>query len=232
MNLLKPQDREALRRRFEKELVGDVTLTLFTTSRAGLALPGADCETCDATQQLLEEVAALDPRIHLKVRSIVTDAEEARAAGVEGVPAILIGEDGQARARYYGIPAGLEFAVLVEDILAASRADSGLKPETRRALARLQRPVHIRVFVTPTCPYCPGVARLAHAMAQESEKIRADVVEAMEFPELADRYGVMGVPKVVLNEAWSFEGARPEEAFLQYVLQASGAAEPAPQVQR
>ncbi|MDR5677020.1 MAG: thioredoxin family protein [Armatimonadota bacterium] len=232
MNLLKPQDREALRRRFEKELVGDVTLTLFTTSRAGLALPGADCETCEATQQLLEEVAALDPRIHLKVRSIVTDAEEARAAGVEGVPAILIGEDGQARARYYGIPAGLEFAVLVEDILAASRADSGLKPETRRALARLQRPVHIRVFVTPTCPYCPGVARLAHAMAQESEKIRADVVEAMEFPELADRYGVMGVPKVVLNEAWSFEGARPEEAFLQYVLQASGAAEPAPQVQR
>jgi len=232
VNLLKPQDREALRRRFEKELVGDVTLTLFTTSRAGLALPGADCETCEATQQLLEEVAALDPRIHLKVRSIVTDAEEARAAGVEGVPAILIGEDGQARARYYGIPAGLEFAVLVEDIVAASRADSGLKPETRQALARLQRPVHIRVFVTPTCPYCPGVARLAHAMAQESEKIRADVVEAMEFPELADRYGVMGVPKVVLNEAWSFEGARPEEAFLQYVLQASGAGEPAPQVQR
>lgn len=232
MNLLKPADREALRRRFEKELVGDVTLTLFTTSRAGLALPGADCQTCEATQQLLEEVAALDPRIHLNVRSIVTDAEEARAAGVEGVPAILIGDDGQARARYYGIPAGLEFAVLVEDIVAASRADSGLKPQTRQALARLQHPVHIRVFVTPTCPYCPGVARLAHAMAQESDKIRADVVEAMEFPELADRYGVMGVPKVVLNETWSFEGARPEEAFLQYVLQASGVVEPAPQTKQ
>lgn len=232
MTLLKPADREALRRRFQKELAGDLTLTLFTTSRAGLALPGADCQTCEATQQLLEELAALDPRIHLKVRSIVTDAEEARAAGVEGVPAILIGENGQARARYYGIPAGLEFAVLVEDIVAASRADSGLKPQTRQALARLQRPVHIRVFVTPTCPYCPGVARLAHAMAQESDKIRADVVEAMEFPELADRYAVMGVPKVVLNETWSFEGARPEETFLQYVLQASGAAEPDPQVQQ
>lgn len=222
MGLLKPKDQEALRRKFEKELVGDVTLTLFTTSRAGLALPGADCETCEATQQLLEELAALDPRIHLRVRSIVTDAEEARAAGVEGVPAILIGEDGQARARYYGIPAGLEFAVLVEDIVAASRADSGLKPQTRQALARLQRPVHIRVFVTPTCPYCPGVARLAHAMAQESDKIRADVVEAMEFPELADRYRVMGVPKVVINEVHGFEGARPEEVFLQHVLEAAG----------
>lgn len=229
MPYLKPADREALRRKFQEELVGDVTLTLFTTSRAGLALPGADCDTCEATQQLLEEVASLDPRIHLKVRSIVTDAEEARAAGVEGVPAILLGEDGQARARYYGIPAGLEFAVLVEGIVAASRQDSGLRPQTRQALARLARDVHIRVFVTPTCPYCPGVARLAHAMAQESDKIRADVVEAMEFPQLADRYGVVGVPKVVINEVYGFEGARPEEVFLQHVLEAVGASQPAGQ---
>ncbi|MCS7235161.1 MAG: thioredoxin family protein [Armatimonadota bacterium] len=229
MGLLKLADQEALRRRFQQELVGEVTLTLFTTSRAGLALPGADCETCEATQQLLEEVAALDPRIKLRVRSIVTDAEEARAAGVEGVPAILIGEDGQARARYYGIPAGLEFAVLVEDIVAASRGDSGLKPQTRQALAALPQDVHIRVFVTPTCPYCPRVARLAHAMAQESERVWADVVEAMEFPALADRYGVVGVPKVVINEVYGFEGARPEEAFLQHVLEAAGASQPVAQ---
>ncbi len=227
MGLLKPADQDALRRKFAQELADDVTVTLFTTSRAGLALPGADCETCEATHQLLEEVAALDPRIHLRVRSVVTDAEEAKAAGVEGVPAILLGDHGEARARYYGIPAGLEFAVLVEGIVAASRKDSGLKQKTRQALKALQRPVHIRVFVTPTCPYCPRVARLAHAMAQESSMVRADVVEAMEFPALADRYGVVGVPKVVINEAWSFEGARPEEDFLRYVLEAGGPAQAA-----
>ena len=227
MALLRPQDQEVLRRKFQQELVGEVTLSLFTTSRAGLALPGANCETCEVTQQLLEEVVALDPRLKLRVRSIVTDAEEARAAGVEGVPAILLGEDGRARARYYGIPSGLEFAVLVEGIVAASRKDSGLKPETRRALADLPQDVHIRVFVTPTCRYCPRVARLAHAMAQESERVRADVVEAMEFPALADRYGVVGVPKVVLNEVYGFEGAHPEEVFLQHVLEAAGAARPA-----
>ncbi|MCS7173956.1 MAG: thioredoxin family protein [Armatimonadetes bacterium] len=231
MPFLKPADREALRKRFQRELLGNVTLTLFTTSRARLSVPGADCETCEATRELLEEVAALDPRIRLRVRSIVTDAEEARAAGVEGVPVILLGEDGQARARYYGIPAGLEFAVLVEGIVAASRRDSGLKPQTRSSLARLPRDVHIRVFVTPTCPYCPRVARLAHAMAQESERVRADVVEALEFPALADRYGVMGVPKVVINEAYAFEGARSEEVFLQHVLEAAGAAEAAAQVE-
>ncbi|MDR5696557.1 MAG: thioredoxin family protein [Armatimonadota bacterium] len=221
MTFLKPQDVQALRERFQQQLVGDVALTLFTTSHAGLALPGTDCQTCEATQRLLEEVAAADPRIRLQVRSIVTDAEQARAAGVEGIPAILIGEHG--RARYYGIPAGLEFAVLVEGLVAASRGDSGLRPQTRQALAYLERDVHIRVFVTPTCPYCPRLARLAHAMAQESERVRADVVEAMEFPALADRYAVVGVPKVVINETYGFEGARPEEVLLQHALEAAGA---------
>jgi predicted DsbA family dithiol-disulfide isomerase len=47
-------------------------------------------------------------------------------------------------------------------------------------------------------------------------------VEAMEFPALADRYGVVGVPKVVINEVYGFEGARPEEVFLQHVLEAAG----------
>jgi len=223
MGLLTPADREALRRRFERDLVGDVELTLFTSSPSGLTIPGMDCETCEATQRLLEEVAALDPRIHLRVTSLLTDAEEARALDVHRVPAILFGTDGGARIRYYGIPSGLEFAVLVEGIVAQSRQDSGLQPSSRKALAALPRDVRLLVFVTPTCPYCPRVARLAHAMAQESPKIRAEVIEVVEFPDLAERYGVRGVPKVVVDDRWSFEGARGEEEFVRYVLTAAQA---------
>jgi hypothetical protein len=58
-------------------------------------------------------------------------------------------------------------------------------------------------------------------MALESPRVRADVIEATEFPALADRYGVYGVPKVVLNETYSFEGALPEAAFLKHVMAAA-----------
>ena len=58
-------------------------------------------------------------------------------------------------------------------------------------------------------------------MALESPRVRADVIEATEFPALADKYGVYGVPKVVLNETRSFEGALPEAAFLQHVMAAA-----------
>lgn len=106
--------------------------------------------------------------------------------------------------------------------MAVSRRDSGLSPQTRQALAGLARDVHIQVFVTPTCPYCPRAARLAHAMALESPRVRADVIDASEYPDLAQRYSVYGVPKVVINETTQFEGALPEAAFLAAVLQAAG----------
>ena len=89
------------------------------------------------------------------------------------------------------------------------------------ALHGLAKDVHIRVFVTPGCPFCPAAARLAHKMAVESERVTADVVEASEFPDLVRLYDVHGVPKVVVNESVEFVGAQPEARFLDLVLRAA-----------
>lgn len=51
-------------------------------------------------------------------------------------------------------------------------------------------------------------------MAMESELITADVVEAGEFPDIAQEYQVYAVPKIVFNDAVSFEGNRPQAAFV------------------
>ena len=63
--------------------------------------------------------------------------------------------------------------------------------------------------------------RLAQHMAVASKNIRADCIEAGEFPDLVQRYRVMAVPKVVINERVQFEGALPERDFLAAVLQAA-----------
>jgi len=56
--------------------------------------------------------------------------------------------------------------------------------------------------------------QLAHRFAIESERIVADMVEATEFPHLAQRYNIMGVPKTVANEIGLADGALPEEAII------------------
>lgn len=62
--------------------------------------------------------------------------------------------------------------------------------------------------------------RLAHHLAVASELIRADCVAANEFPDLAQRYAVMAVPKTVVNDRVAFEGALPERQFVDQVLRA------------
>jgi hypothetical protein len=62
--------------------------------------------------------------------------------------------------------------------------------------------------------------RLAHRFAIENDLIRADCIEAIEFPELASKYRVYAVPKTVINEGIYIEGALPEDFFLEEILKA------------
>jgi predicted DsbA family dithiol-disulfide isomerase len=66
-------------------------------------------------------------------------------------------------------------------------------------------------------------------MAVESSHVTGDVIEAMEFPDLAQRYCVRGVPKIVINETTEFVGALPEDQYLEHVrtaVEANGKTRP------
>ena len=63
--------------------------------------------------------------------------------------------------------------------------------------------------------------RLAQHMAIASDRVRAECIEANEFPDISQRYRVSAVPKVVINDRVEFEGAYPEPEFLKAVLQAA-----------
>ena len=62
--------------------------------------------------------------------------------------------------------------------------------------------------------------RLAYSFALENNLVRADAIEASEFPDLSSRYRVFAVPRTVINEGAYIEGALPEEFFLDEVLKA------------
>ncbi len=212
-------EREALRRALGG-LAGDVRLLVFTDRAGGR---GA-CPFCDETVRLAEELGAASERIHLEVHDVREEPGVAAAHGVERVPALaLLDADGRDRGiRFLGIPAGFELATLIQALALLASGEHGLRPATGEALAGLARDVRIRVFVTPTCPYCPRAALTAMQMAMASDRVRAEVVEVSEFPDLGDRYGVFGVPKTVVDDAVEVEGAAPEEVVLEAVLRAAG----------
>lgn len=176
-----------------------------------------NCQYCSDTLQLIEELTGLSDLIQLTVYDIDRDAAIAEQYKVDKAPGIVIaGLDGEQvldyGIRYAGIPSGHEFSSLVHDFVLVSGRDSGLSDATREFLSGLNEPVFMQVFVTPTCPYCPRAVVLAHQMALESPMVEAEMVEAMEFPELSDRFGVSGVPHTVVNAGkGNVIGAVPED---------------------
>ena len=229
MPILQQQDTEAVRKRFRAELKRDVGLTLYTEKSPGrLFIPGRECRSCGPTQQMLEEVVALSPKLSLEVVDYYANDADAASRGIDKIPATVISGQGHGdRVRYYGLPSGFEFAVLLGSIIAASTTRRPLQMKTRRGLKELNQDVHIQVFVTPSGQDCPAVARVAHDMAMESSRVVADVVEIQEYPQLAQAYGVRSVPKTVINDSVQFTGAVTEDVFLGRILEAVGDAAPA-----
>lgn len=201
-----------------------VKLVVFSQGEGG----ALECAMCGDTRQLAEEVAALSPLVSVEVRDFVKDAEVAEQYGIDKIPAMAIVRGGDTPLDYgirlYGIPSGYEFATLVEDIRMVSAGKPGLSLATLAELSKLTGPVNIQVFVTPTCPYCPRAVILAHALAMASENVTASMVEATEFPHLANRYQVYGVPRTVINDVIHVEGAVPESALINKLMSVNDAA--------
>ena len=195
-----------------------VRMIMFTQGEGG----ALECEYCGETRSLAEEVAALSDKITLEVRDFQGDAELAQKYGVDKIPALVLLADGEPPTdhgvKLYGVPAGYEFSTFIEDLRMLGSGQVTLSAETREALGRLTKPVHIQVFVTPTCPYCPRAVVLAHKLAIASPLVTADMVEATEFPHLANKYHVHGVPRTVINETIHVEGAVPEAALIAQLL--------------
>ena len=150
MPVLTDQVRNQLSQVFAARLDAPVTLQLFTQQASPIGPPTLPCETCQDTEALLREVAALSAHVTLAVRDFVADERDARGLGVDRIPAMVFQGRNKGVMRYFGVPAGYEFTVLVEGLIDAARGATALSAATRERVATLASPIHIRVLVTPT----------------------------------------------------------------------------------
>jgi alkyl hydroperoxide reductase subunit AhpF len=150
MAFLSADNLTEIKRLFEG-LAGDVRLIYFTQRESPLYIPGHECETCKDTRTLLEEVAALSEKITLEVHDFVAESQLAHEYGIDRIPALVITADGvKGTIRYFGMPSGYEFSVLLGSLLDASQGKSELSEASVETLSSVDKNLHIQVFVTPT----------------------------------------------------------------------------------
>ena len=210
MSLIPDDKKELLKTDFEEKLEKPVKILMFTQE--------IECRFCSDTRQLVQELATLSGKITVEVYDFVADADKAKEYGIDKIPALAIIGEKDYGVRIYGIPYGYELQTLIDAIINVSRGKTDLTDKTKKILTEVKKPVHIQVFVSLTCNHCPVAAAVAHKLAVESDLVRADVIDGTEFPQLTQKYAVMGVPKIIINEKIEFVGAFNEDLFAEHVL--------------
>lgn len=141
MGLIREEDAIEIRRRLDA-MATPVKIIHFTQE--------LNVEYGRETQQVLEELAGMSHNLSLEVYDFVLDKQKVAEYGVDKVPATLVRNGKDYGIRYYGMPAGYEFATLLDAILDVSKGESGLGAESKQKLASVNQPIHLEVFVTPT----------------------------------------------------------------------------------
>jgi len=141
MGLLCETDVAEVRERLE-EMANPVKLVHFTQEQ--------NLEYGREARQLLAELAQINEKISLAAYDFLIDKEKVAEYAIDKVPATVIRNGKDYGIRFFGLPSGYEFAALLDAIVAVSKGDSGLKPESRQKLAQLTQPLHLQVFTTPT----------------------------------------------------------------------------------
>jgi alkyl hydroperoxide reductase subunit AhpF len=143
MALLSPQDEATLKDHLSV-ISHPVQLVLFTQTIGG-------SETGTIAKQILDEVAALNPKITVVEKNFVLDTEDRAKYRIDKAPAIVIlSDDVDTRMRLYGAPTGYEFVGLIDAIVVAGTGKIELDPETMKWIQTVEKPTHIQVFSTPT----------------------------------------------------------------------------------
>ncbi len=191
-----------------------VNMVLFTDE--------SDCETCKETTEFMKEMEGLSEKMTLELYDVKKNHEQAKLYKVDKAPGIVLLDENKKDfgVVFSGIPAGHEINSFISGIMELSGSGETLPQEVTTQLAELDKPVKIKVFVTLACPHCSGAVSKAHKLAYENENIEAEMIECSTFPELASKYNVQGVPKIVFNETEELIGNQPFDQFIEAVMKA------------
>jgi thioredoxin reductase (NADPH) len=187
------------------QLPNDIALYLFTAK-------GHEDAFTQANRQVIRAFRELSARITL--REFDLDHELARKHNITSSPTLLIAPDSYA-IRWLGAPMGEEARTLLETLILVGLGKSQLSDQSLKVIRKIDSPRNIKVFVSPTCPYCPQQAVNAVKAAVEApEYVTLEIIDIQSEPELASQYAAQSVPQAFANDVLIGQGAQAEEVFI------------------
>ena len=204
----KEGDEERLRRQVRQlfeNMPHEISFFLFTEK-------GKNEPFNRAAKQVIQSLQKVAPRVTLKEFDLAH--EKAKEHKISASPTILF-NPGRYHIRWLGAPVGEETKTLLAATQMMGYGDTNLSPDSKKILERVKEPRQVKVFVSPTCPYCPQQAVNAlKAALEKPDTVSLEIIDIQANPDLARRYSAESTPQTFVNEKLLALGAQPEELFL------------------
>ncbi|MCX8028859.1 MAG: thioredoxin family protein [Brevinematales bacterium] len=173
------------------------------------------------TKNFISELSEISSKIRVSLIEHKPGEKTKTGILIRTNPSLTIGESKGYKILFSGSPLGYEASQIVETIVMVSTGSHEIEDSLSKDLKSIAKPVNIKVFVTPSCPYCPGAAYLANRIAVASDgKVLSEVIEANENPEISMEWGVESVPTQIINDSEESRtiGLQNEHEFINLVL--------------
>ncbi|MDD7203131.1 MAG: FAD-dependent oxidoreductase [Coriobacteriales bacterium] len=160
-----------------------------------------DLPVAETLRTYMEELAKLTDKLTVE---LVDDPQGDDLPKVE-----VFREDGSwTGLAYHGAPGGHEFTPFILGLYNASGPGQAVDEEDRAQIDAIDRPIDFKVIVGLTCTMCPELVTSVQRIATLSDKVTAQVYDVAHFPALQQRYDVMSVPCLVINDGERVEFGR------------------------
>lgn len=164
-----------------------------------------------ANRQIIRAFRELTSRITFREYDLEHDL--ARKWNADISPTLIIAPE-RYSIRWLGAPMGEEGRTFLETLLLVGMGQSNLGEQALKVIKKIDTPRNIKVFVSPTCPYCPQQAVNAVKAAIElPELISLEIIDIQCNPEIAQQYSAHSVPQAFANDVLIGMGAQSEEVF-------------------
>ena len=195
---------QQLKKTFE-QLPNEIPLFLFTAKGHEDVFTHANREVIRAFRQLSDKIT---------LREYDLDHEQAKQWNVTHSPTLVIAPE-KYRIHWLGAPMGEEARTFLEIMILVGLGKSQLSDQALKVMQRIDSDRRIKIFVSPTCPYCPQQAiNAVKAAIEMPDQISLEIIDIQSEPELANQYSAQSVPQAFANDVLIGQGAQPEEVFI------------------
>ena len=120
--------------------------------------------------------------------------------------------------KFHGVPGGHELNSFILAIYNLGSAGQQISEDTLNNIKKIDKDINIKkVCVSLSCHLCPDVVVSSQRIAIENEKVEAEMIDISNFKEIKDKFKVMSVPAIIVNDEQIYFGAKKTDEIINII---------------